>query len=160
MFFTCLFVFIYSIQKSQQKQWTFFKFSLIKNLFLHKYLEYRPDCCVIDSFNNIYSVLDRLEIQENSTSLGGSQNWRPLYNQGPPFSEGLMSWWFFGYGIAVSSFFFPLSIQPWYSFKWKINWDLSVFVAICKDKSQLFNPWVIWIFEVILIMFNETRLKV
>ncbi|XP_050256217.1 inositol 1,3,4-trisphosphate 5/6-kinase 4-like isoform X2 [Quercus robur] len=31
---------------------------------LQRYLEDHPDCCVIDSFNNIYPVLDRLEIQE------------------------------------------------------------------------------------------------
>ncbi|XP_050256179.1 inositol 1,3,4-trisphosphate 5/6-kinase 4-like isoform X4 [Quercus robur] len=31
---------------------------------LERYLEDHPDCCVIDSFNNIYPVLDRLEIQE------------------------------------------------------------------------------------------------
>ena len=56
-----------------------------------------------------------------------------------------MSGWFSDYGIAISSFFFFfLSIQPWYFFfEGMINWDLSVLVAIHKDKSQLFNPWLI-----------------
>ena len=102
-----------------------FKFSLIKNLFLHRYLEYHTDCCVIDSFNNIYSVLDRLEIQENSTSLGGSQNWRPLYNQGPHFLKVLCLDGFLVMVLLYQVFFF-LSIQPWYSFEGMINWDLSV----------------------------------
>ncbi|GMY33031.1 inositol 1,3,4-trisphosphate 5/6-kinase 4-like isoform X2 [Fagus crenata] len=31
---------------------------------LRRYLEDHPDCCVIDSLNNIYPVLDRLKIQE------------------------------------------------------------------------------------------------
>lgn len=31
---------------------------------LQRYMEHRPDCCVIDHFNNIYPVVDRLKIQE------------------------------------------------------------------------------------------------
>lgn len=27
-------------------------------------MEHQPDCCVIDPFNNIYPVVDRLKIQE------------------------------------------------------------------------------------------------
>uniref|UniRef100_A0A7N2MUB6 Uncharacterized protein n=1 Tax=Quercus lobata TaxID=97700 RepID=A0A7N2MUB6_QUELO len=38
--------------------------SSLYHLNYKRYLEDHPDCCVIDSFNNIYPVLDRLEIQE------------------------------------------------------------------------------------------------
>ncbi|KAG2722344.1 hypothetical protein I3760_02G124600 [Carya illinoinensis] len=31
---------------------------------LQRYMEHHPDCCVIDPFNNIYPVVDRLKIQE------------------------------------------------------------------------------------------------
>lgn len=31
---------------------------------LQRYMEHQPDCCVIDPFNNIYPVVDRLKIQE------------------------------------------------------------------------------------------------
>ena len=128
-------------------------------MFLHRYLEDHPDCCVIDSFNNIYHVLDRLEIQEILLRLEVLKTEGRSTIRGPHFLKVLC---LDGFLVMVLPYqvFFPLSIQPWYSFKWKVNWDLSVFVAICKDKSQLFNPWVIWMFEVILIMFNNIWLKV
>ena len=128
-------------------------------MFLHRYLEDHPDCCVIDSFNNIYPVLDRLEIQEILLCLEDLKTEGCSTIRGPHFLkvlclDGFLLWY------CCIKFFFFLSIQPCYSFKWMINWDLSVFVAMHKDKSQLFNPWVIWMFEVILIMFNDTQLKV
>ena len=114
---------------------------------------------MIDSFNNIYPVLDRLEIQENILRLEDLKTEGHSTIRGPYFLKVLC---LDGFLVMVFLYqvFFSFQFNHGIFFEGMINWDLSVLVAIQEDKSQLFNPWVICMFEVILIMFNETQLKV
>ncbi|XP_059438578.1 inositol 1,3,4-trisphosphate 5/6-kinase 4-like [Corylus avellana] len=58
---------------------------------LQRYMEHQPDCCVIDPFNNIYPVVDRLKIQEILLGLEALNTEGHCTIKGPPFSQGLMS---------------------------------------------------------------------
>ena len=135
---------------------------------MHRYLEDHPDCCVIDSFNNIYPVLDRLEIQEILLRLEDLKTEGHSTIRGPIFWRSYVLMVFLLWYCCIKFFFFQFNhgilLSEWligiypclllYT-KIRVRLDITYFAENCKHCSKIIFKCVNSTVEPIFNIFSE-----